>query len=112
MALVLADVPPESRRGAREMTPGEKTMKFRGLSAKSVTLYNSAQWTAGCFRDLSGVFLQSRHRARGRWPAGPLSAQLGRRGPNAFFFFLDVFNRVFLFKIVMNSAVYLYFCEN
>ena len=68
-------------------TSGEKTMKFRGLSAKSVTQWNSAQWTAGCLRDLSGVFLQNCHSARGRRPAGPLSALLGRRGPNAFFFF-------------------------
>ena len=87
LALFLADVPPESRRGEKERTSGEKTMKFRGLSAKSVTQWNSAQWTAGCFRGLSGVFLQNRHRARGRRPTGPISAQLGRRGPNAFFFF-------------------------
>ena len=87
-------------------------MKFRGLSAKSVTLCNSAQWTAGCFRDLSGVFLQSRHRARGRWPAGPLSAQLGRRGPNAFFFFWRFCLEFFLFVISMNSAVSCYFCVN
>ena len=45
----------ESERG----TAGVKTEKFRGLSAKSVTQGNSAQWTAGCFRGLSGVFLQN-----------------------------------------------------
>ena len=87
-------------------------MKFRGLSAKSVTQWNSAQWTAGCFRSLSGVFLQSRHRARGRRPAGPLSALLGRRGPNAFFFFWRFYLEFFLLFISMNSAVSCYFCEN
>ena len=78
LALFLADVPPESRRGARGRTSGEKTIKFRGLSAKSVTLCNSAQWTAGCFRGLSGVFLQKDNRARP--PAG--RAVFGVVGPS------------------------------
>ena len=112
LALFLTDVPPESRRGReRERTSGEKTMKFRGLSAKSVTQWNSAQWTAGCFRDFSVVFLQKDHRARP--PAD--RAVFGIVGPSwaeCVFLFPEVFIRVFLFKIAMNSAISLYFCEN
>ena len=93
----LAGTPSGAEERRERGTAGENTEKSRGLSAKSVTQWNSAQWTAGCFRDLSGAFLQKDHRARGRRPTGPFSALLGRRGPISFFLFLEDFNRVFFF---------------
>ena len=78
-------------------TSGETTVKFRGLSAKSVTQWNNAQWTAGCFRGLSGVFFAKRPPRA--WPPAN-RADFGVVGPSwaeCVFLFPGGFIRVFPF---------------
>ena len=108
----LADVPSESRKGEEERDCGVKTEKFRGLSAKSVTQCNSAQWTAGCFRVLSGAFLQKTTARAAAGRPGRFRRCWAVVGRMCFFFFPEILLEFFLFNISMNSAVSFYFCEN